>query len=286
MRFLVYPFLTLVGIAASQTILVLLLDSLGLVGPRFSMSDLVIGGLMLAVAGGLASYAMARHMVEQGLKGERSADADADHGIAKAVARLSKAMNIKAPALAVYQSQLVDAIGAGPLPSHALVAISSALVQRVNQPEADAVLAHALARVKSGDAAFLPFIQGMIHIYTLFPARMMALLLGTTLRTAEEDTPSDPVETIMIVCLDAVFTLGGSLVVRHYARAAERRADRTAIQVVGKTAFAAGLSAYQASKEPHRDSFSASLRFGAHVTPLARFFSYHVPLTGRLKSAT
>lgn len=85
MRFVIYPVLTLAGIAISQTILALILDRIGLVGPRFTVQDLVIGGGLLALAGGLTSYVMAQHIVEQGLKGARTASTSEDQAFSAAL---------------------------------------------------------------------------------------------------------------------------------------------------------------------------------------------------------
>jgi Zn-dependent protease with chaperone function len=288
MRFIVYPILTFAGIVLSQSLFALVLELSGILEmTRFDRADIVRAGIVLAAVGAVVSYAMARHIVGYAFKGSRHAGGAGHHALVAKVAELSQRVGLKqAPEVFLYDGAVMDAVGGGPWPSRSTLAVSSAIANDLDSPAATAILAHALARIKTGDAALLPFLQGTAHVFTLFPARMMALLLGTSLRTAEEDTPSDAVEMLMIATLDVCLTLGGSLVVRHFARGAERRADAVAKSVVGASALSDALVAYESGKEPYRDAFTAAMNFGAKVKPAFAFVSYHVPLSGRRKSAT
>jgi hypothetical protein len=59
---------------------------------------------------------------------------------------------------------------------------------------------------------------GLMIAMTLFPARMMALILGTSLRSAEEETPSDEVETLILFLHEVCLVALGSLCMRYFVR--------------------------------------------------------------------
>jgi hypothetical protein len=93
---------------------------------------------------------------------------------------------------------------------------------------------------------------------TLFPARMMALILGTSLRSAEEETPSDEVETLMLILHEVCLVALGSLSMRYFARSALVRADKQMAATSFRAPWTQLLELDEATrKEGHRERFTA-----------------------------
>ena len=93
---------------------------------------------------------------------------------------------------------------------------------------------------------------------TLFPARMMALLLGTSLRSSEEETPSDAVETFMVILFEAFFVLFGALAMRQFSRLSAVRIDSELMHSPLHDAYVKLLESETSSrKERHRERFTA-----------------------------
>lgn len=184
----------------------------------------------------------------------------------KTVAELSRQVGLRQPPqLGIYQSQEVNAFAVARTRNDALLAISSSLLQEFSPTEIRAVLAQRLAYIANGDAGTLALLYGQLFAFTLFPARMLALLLGTALRTAEEETPSDPVETLMIWLLTAFFTPFGAMVAWFFKSGAQKRADAIAVTLVGSEAVKNMLEhlAKTQNRNEFRDKFTVPMKVGS-----------------------
>ena len=74
------------------------------------------------------------------------------------VARQASAAGIGMPEVAIYESDEVNAFATGMNRNHALVAVSTGLLQRMTRDEAEAVLGHEVSHVANGDMVTLTLI--------------------------------------------------------------------------------------------------------------------------------
>ena len=245
-------------------------------------------GLVLAWAGALSCWAAGREIAFWSVNARpwQAQDAQRAGDVPAAAAALAARLGLPAAEVTVYPSREVNAFAVSrPFGANRIMlAVSTSLLGRLDQEETKAVIAHELAKVGSGDVATLLLVQGFVWMFTLFPARMVALLCGTSLRTAEEETASDLFEVAIIAALEICFVPLASLVARACARGAEARADRAAAAVVGAAPLRAVLAdvAAQNAATPLREVFTAPLKFVQPVKPALRFLSYHLPVATRL----
>jgi Zn-dependent protease with chaperone function len=230
--------LTLVGIMASFGLFAKgcewsgLLDLVG-----WTFQGVIVGGLCLVVVGLLSTLFLARDVATWALKGVTAAAWDQDlpqkRGLTGQwlVSVLPYILNScnwcwAEPRLCIFPSKELNAVALSVGRGRSLILVSSALLERATEDQVKAALKHSVLRLKSGQMTGLVIMYGMMIAMTLFPARMMALILGTSLRSAEEETPSDEVETLMLFVHEVCLVVLGSLCMRYFARRATRHADK------------------------------------------------------------
>jgi heat shock protein HtpX len=258
---------------------------LGVVG--VTPGSVVRAAVILAWVGAAAALVMAKDLAEWGLRWRPYAatDREARAGdLAAAVTRLAPALGLRsAPALMVFESRQLNACAIAALPSKSTLALSSALLAEMDPDAAQAVLAQAMAKIRCADIPALIALGGLLAPFSFFPARFLAGMMGTSLRTGDLETPSDAMEEVVVGILETVLTPLASLLVRHFARGAERRADRIAAPVAGRAALEGALAAVDRSPAAHRDRFTKPLLYAARVRPNLAWLSWHSPAKTRVR---
>lgn len=91
-----------------------------------------------------------------------------------AIERLCAMADLPKPNVAIANSPIPNAFATGRNQNHAVVAVTSSLLQRLEEPEVEAVLAHELSHVKNKDmlvmtiASFVTTIAGFLMRYWFF----------------------------------------------------------------------------------------------------------------------
>ena len=81
------------------------------------------------------------------------------------------------PEVGIYQSPEVNAFATGPSRRNSLVAISSGLLQRMNDEQVEAVVGHEVSHVANGDMVTMTLLQGVVNAFVMFFARIIAYVL-------------------------------------------------------------------------------------------------------------
>jgi Zn-dependent protease with chaperone function len=228
---------------------------------------LVRGGLWLVVIGLLSTLYLARDVATWALKGSALADWDGSeresHRAQQVASYLPDILQScgwrwAQPRVCIFPSNEINAISLSVGRGRSLILLSSALFHRATDEQIKAALMHSVLRLKSGHMTGLVIMYGMMIAMTLFPARMMALILGTSLRSAEEETPSDEVETLMLILHEVCLVALGSLSMRYFARSALVRADKQMAPTSFRAPWTQLLELDEATrKEGHRERFTA-----------------------------
>jgi len=112
-----------------------------------------IFSLIVAIIMGLFAYFFSDRMVLR-MYGARPLDPHTYPGIYAMVGNLSQKMNIPMPKLWLVQSPMPNAFATGRNPRHASVAITTGLLEILEENELRGVLAHELSHVKNRDILF------------------------------------------------------------------------------------------------------------------------------------
>ena len=93
------------------------------------------------------------------------------------VERQSRQLGIVMPQIGVFYASDLNAFTTGWGQKHAMFAVSSGLLESLDQDELEAVIGHELAHIENGDMVSLAISQGIIVSLTELPARLFGLLI-------------------------------------------------------------------------------------------------------------
>jgi heat shock protein HtpX len=144
------------------------------------------------------------------------------------VERQAKEAGIGMPEVAVYPSPEINAFATGMNRNKALVAVSTGLLENLDQDEAEAVLGHEVSHVANGDMVTLALIQGVLNTFVILIARLVANLISAFLSSDEEEGEGGLGWLgYMAVTLVLELALGilASIIVMWFSRKREFRAD-------------------------------------------------------------
>lgn len=185
------------------------------------------------------------------------------------------------PEVGVYDSPEVNAFATGPSKGNSLVAVSTGLLQHMDDAAVEGVLGHEVAHIANGDMVTMTLIQGVMNTMVLIVARVVAGLVANNV----EERSRPMVHFAVYMLLQIVLSLLGSLMVAYFSRRREFRADRGGAQYAGRERMLAGLkqlrSVYGVVDDSHQEL--ATLKISGHASSFMQLFSTHPPLEERIR---
>ncbi|MCB1156430.1 MAG: protease HtpX [Leptospiraceae bacterium] len=244
-------------------------------------SALIITCALWGMIGALISLALSKVMAKwmMGVNVIDERNAGAYSGIVQSVRRLSATAKIPMPEVGVYVSPEINAFATGPTKSSALVAVSTGLLENMNENEIEGVLAHEISHISNGDMVTMTLIQGVVNSFALFLSRIISFAIGNMVREELETI----VRIVSTIILDIVFSILGSMVVAYFSRMREYRADLGGAKLAGRENMIAALENLRRTYEAvdDRGAALASLKISGSRISL---FSSHPPLEERIKA--
>lgn len=202
------------------------------------------------------------------------------------VAKLAQKAGLpKTPEVGIYDSAELNAFATGPSKSRALVAVSTGLLNRMDQQEVEGVLAHEVSHIANGDMVTMTLIQGVVNAFVMFFARIIAF--ATTQFVKEDIRPL--VNLVVVIALEILFSLLGSIVIAWFSRMREFKADFGGAQLAGKSSMIAALAALQRVYDnPLPEGEEAPKSIAAfkisNKSSILQIFSTHPPLEVRIQA--
>ena len=207
--------------------------------------------------------------------------------LVRAVDRLAQSAGIPMPEVGIYESPEVNAFATGPTKRSSLVAVSTGLLQRMDQPEVEGVLSHEVAHIANGDMVTMTLLQGVVNAFVMFLARALAFVVAQAMRGDDRDGgPSEAIYFVCVLVFQTVFMLLGSMVVMAFSRWREFRADAGGAHLAGRDSMIHALEALRrdqeavatASTSPSLATMQISAQGG-----VMRLFMSHPPLDERIE---
>jgi heat shock protein HtpX len=219
------------------------------------------------------------------------AEAPVLHGI---VDRLCALADMPKPRVAIADVDLPNAFATGRDPNHAVVAVTTGIMRRLDESELEAVLSHELSHVAHRDvmvmtfAGFLGVAAGMLTRMFLYSGMWGGFGGGN--RDGDDDGP--PVWVIVLVVSMVVYAIS-FLLTRALSRYRELSADRAGAILTGRPSILASALVKisgEMSRIPTRDLRTAeplnAFFFAPAIAPglsLSSLFSTHPSLERRLE---
>lgn len=252
------------------------------------LTTLAIFCLIWGMAGALISLMISR-MTAKWMMGVQVIDPNTRDPRLKEVLDMVYGLAKKAdlpvmPEVGIYQSPEVNAFATGPSRRRSLVAISSGLLQRMNEEQVQAVVGHEVSHVANGDMVTMTLLQGVVNAFVMFLARLIASLLTRGDRKEGEGLGGIAYFGIVFV-LQMVFMLLGSIVIATYSRHREYRADLGGAKLTSPDKMVSALIALKKTVEiqdKSKDQSSVQAFKISNYSGFFKFFASHPPLDDRI----
>lgn len=202
------------------------------------------------------------------------------------VAKQAKAVKIGMPEVGIFNNSQPNAFATGWNKNKALVAVSSGLLQNMNQDEVEAVLAHEIGHVANGDMITLALIQGVVNAFVMFFARIIGSFVD---RTVFKNTSGRPGIGYFItsIVMDILLGFLASAIVMWFSRLREFRADQMGAKLASREKMISALDALRPSSQ-RPDQMPESMKAFAISSgqstgfSIANFFRSHPTLDDRI----
>jgi heat shock protein HtpX len=206
----------------------------------------------------------------------------AEEWLVETVRRQAKAAGIGMPEVAVFDSPDPNAFATGARRNHALVAVSTGLLQRMRREEVEAVLGHEVSHVANGDMITLALIQGVVNTFVIFLSRVIGHVVDRVVFKTERG--HGPAFWITAIIAEMVIGILASLIVFWFSRQREFRADSGGAQLAGRERMIGALERLRPSygREALPDQLAAFGISGGTRRGLARLFTTHPPIEERI----
>ena len=255
------------------------------VGPGgLNIGALAIFSFIWGMGGALISLQMSRWMAKMATGAKvvdgRTGDPAADR-IYAIVAGLTQKAGLPMPEVAIYDSGEVNAFATGPSRNRALVAVSTGLMRSMRDDEIEGVLGHEITHISNGDMVTMTLLQGVINAFVIFFSRLIAYVIAN--RGGSRDRGYNPGSFVVVIVLQIVLGMLGSLIVAWFSRQREFRADAGGAMLAGRDRMIGALKRLAANHElvDTRHEALATLKINGSRNWMA-FFATHPPLEARI----
>jgi heat shock protein HtpX len=251
------------------------------------MGGLLAFAAVFGMGGAFISLAMSKMIAKwsTGAQVITQPQNETERWLVDTVRRHAQQAGIGMPEVAIYDAPEMNAFATGMSKNHALVAVSSGLLQQMDREQITAVLGHEIGHVANGDMVTLTLIQGVLNTLVILAARIVGRVVDSWLSGGRDSRDGGGIGYFVVVMvLQVVFGLFASMIVAAFSRWREFRADAAGAQFAGRGAMISALQRLQAN---HGESTLPSTIAAFGISgPLAegmrKLFMSHPPLDERI----
>lgn len=269
-----------------------ILTASGILGPwgnPGNLAGLLVFAAVFGMGGAFISLAMSRWMALTSTGGrviETPQNAD-ESWLKSTVERLARQAGIGTPDVAIYDSPQPNAFATGMRRDHALVAVSTGLLQAMDREQTEAVLGHELTHVANGDMVTMTLLQGVLNTFVIFLSRIVAQIVGRAV--ARDDREGEGMSYLAFFLTSMVaqilFGILASLIVMAFSRWREFRADAGGAKLAGRNKMISALQRLQQMHDQPAALPKQLQAFGINDgTGMTRLFMSHPPLEERIEA--
>ena len=250
-----------------------------------NLPALLIFAGAIGFGGSFISLAMSKWMAKKatGAQVIESPRTSTEQWLMETVRRQSKQAGIGMPEVAVFDSPDINAFATGMSRDHALVAVSTGLLNAMNKDEAEAVVGHEITHVANGDMVTLALIQGVVNTFVIVLSRVIGYVVDRMILKNVRDSGGIG---FFVSSLVAQLVLGifASMIVMWFSRQREFRADAGGAKLAGREKMVAALERLKVAHEPAPlpEQMAAFGISGKRDSGWMRLFMSHPPLDERI----
>ncbi len=199
------------------------------------------------------------------------------------VAKQAKAAGIGMPEVAIFPSPQPNAFATGASKNNALVAVSTGLLEHMQQNEVEAVLGHEVGHIANGDMVTMGLLQGVLNTFVLFFARIIGYVVDRVV--FKNDRGHGIGFWVVTIAAQIVLGILASMILMWFSRYREFRADSAGAALAGRGNMIAALERLRAASQmPDTlpDSLTAFGIAGGLRSGMQALFASHPPLEQRI----
>ena len=242
--------------------------------------SVLIGGVIVALCGAASTWYLGKDVAGWSVNLQPlPTPPEARVDVAAIVANLSQRLGLKSkPELGVFPGTDINAFIVGRNQNVVTLAVTDGLLEHATPEQAEVVLAYCLAKFTNGYTLTQLLMQGMVTAFTLYPARVFALIIGTSLRTADDDTPTDGAEHLIVAGFEVFLIPLTALLSRWFSRSAQARTDQYVASILGRECIASTLNSCvkENGRQTNREVFTMPHKFGLAKEPRLGWLSHHL----------
>jgi heat shock protein HtpX len=253
-------------------------------GIGLDLYNLIVFAAVFGFGGSFISLAISKWTAKRmtGAKVIETPSNNQEAWLLNTVRRQADMAGIGMPEVAIYPANDINAFATGMRRNAALVAVSTGLLNAMNEAEAEAVLAHEVSHVANGDMVTLALIQGVVNTFVIFLSRVVGHFVDRVVFKTERG--HGPAFYITSIIAQLVFGIIASVLVLYFSRQREFRADAGAARLAGRDKMVAALERLRSSvRQPHLPDQMAAFGISGTVGHgLKRLFMTHPTLEDRI----
>lgn len=259
-------------------------------GIPLSLDGLLLSSAVIGMSGSFISLAMSKWMAKQSMGVhviERPSN-QTEAWLVDVIRRQSQRLGIGMPEVGIFNAPEPNAFATGMSRNSSLVAVSTGLLQRMNQDEVEAVLGHEMSHVANGDMVTMGLLQGVVNTFVYFFASIAGYLVDRVLlRSGDDDRQSygyGPAYYVTQMIAQLLLSVLATMIVMWFSRHREFRADAGGAQLAGRTKMIEALRALQRAHEPQDlpGELAAFGISGGMRSGFSKLFLSHPPLEERI----
>jgi heat shock protein HtpX len=253
-------------------------------GVDLNLQALLVMSAVIGFGGSFISLAMSKTMAKRsmGVQIIEQPGNSSEQWLVETVRRQAQQAGIDMPEVGIFQSPDPNAFATGMRRNHALVAVSTGLLQNMNADEVEAVLGHEISHVSNGDMVTMGLLQGVVNTFVIFLSRVIGHVVDRVVFKTERGY--GPAYFITSIVAQIFLSILATMIVMWFSRHREFQADSGGASLAGRGKMIGALQALQRAHDP-KDlpgefaAFGISGGLGAGVKKL---FMSHPPLEERI----
>jgi heat shock protein HtpX len=203
-------------------------------GTGLDLVSLAVFALVFGMGGSVISLLLSKTIAKMSVGAQviDGSEGEAERWLVETVRSLAARANVQMPEVAIYKGE-ANAFATGAFRNHALVAVSSKIMEQMTREELRAVLGHEMSHVANGDMVTITLVQGVLNAFVIFLSRLVASVASSANSGGRRRGSSHGVYYLVYYVMQIVLGIAASLVVCWYSRRREYAADAGSANLLG-----------------------------------------------------
>ncbi len=204
----------------------------------------------------------------------------AERLVYETVQKISGKLNLSMPEVWIYESPDPNAFATGPTKNNSMVAVSTGLLNNLNEGEVRAVLAHEMGHVYNGDMFTTTVLAGLMNTFVYFISRFIYR------QVAERN---EALGFGVYIALQIVLSVLAMIPISWWSRRREFAADRFAANTVGKEHMISALEGIDRWVQRTQFEYSSqdalsTMKISGKSHSFMQIFATHPPIEARVNA--